>query len=175
MNLSTSVQLAQLEINADGNLQPIGFAPRSGRTQFSMEAHSEQKLQLFSKPQMRVGDGISLYSYRRSTSVTRKKGNLNNSHNLLKQEPFDPSERQRRVLGKSLSVMRRRVIGTRSVGNDSQRVDGRMASVVVPLDVLYVHGGAHSLDLEQVLRIVEQIRVLSDQCLVAFEVDSIDL
>ena len=59
--------------------------------------------------------------------------------------------------------------------NDPKRVYGRMASVVMPLDVRHVDRAAHSRNLVDVFRVIEQVRVLAQQFLVAFEMNCIDL
>lgn len=56
--------------------------------------------------------------------------------------------------------MRRRVVYTWAIGNDPNGVDSWMASIVMPLDVLHVHRGTHSMELENVFCVIEQIRVL---------------
>lgn len=71
--------------------------------------------------------------------------------------------------------MRRRVINVWSTRDDPKRVNRRVASVVMLLDVIHVHCAIHTGDLEYVLRVVEQIRILPQELLVALEVDRINL
>lgn len=59
--------------------------------------------------------------------------------------------------------------------DDPERIDGRMAAVIMPLDVLHVDRAAHARDLVDLLGVIEDIWVLSQQLLVAFEVDGINL
>lgn len=59
-----------------------------------------------------------------------------------------------------MSVMRRRVVDLWSVRDDSKRINRRMASVIMLLDMDHVHRATHTRDLEYVFRVVEQIRIL---------------
>lgn len=63
----------------------------------------------------------------------------------------------------------------RADGDDAKWIDGRMASIVVALDVIHVHCAAHAWDLENVFAVIQQIRVFPYQFLVAFEVNRINL
>lgn len=74
-----------------------------------------------------------------------------------------------------MSIMRRSVIDVWSMRDDPERVNRRVASIVMLLDVIHVHCATHSGDLENVFRVVEQIRILPYEFLVAFEVDRINL
>lgn len=79
------------------------------------------------------------------------------------------------LTGKPASVMRRRVVDTRAQRDDPIRIDRRVASIIVPLYVLHVHGAAHTRDLINVLRIIKQIWVFSQHFLVALKVNHINL
>jgi len=74
-----------------------------------------------------------------------------------------------------VSIMRRSVIDVWSMRDDPKRVDRRVASIVMLLDVIHVNRATHTGDLENVFRVVEQIRILPYEFLVAFEVDCINL
>lgn len=74
-----------------------------------------------------------------------------------------------------MSIMRRSVIDVWSMRDDPERVNRRVASIVMLLDVIHVHRATHSGDLENVFRVVEQIWILPYEFLVAFEVDRINL
>lgn len=74
-----------------------------------------------------------------------------------------------------MSIMRRSVIDVWSMRDDPKRVDRRVASIVMLLDVIHVNRATHTGDLENVFRVVEQIRILPYEFLVAFEVDCINL
>lgn len=71
--------------------------------------------------------------------------------------------------------MRSRVVNVRANRNNSQWIHGRMASIIMPLNVFHVHSAAHPGDLENVFGVIEQIGVLSDQLLVALEMNCINL
>ena len=50
-----------------------------------------------------------------------------------------------------------------------------MTPVVVLPDVLHIHRAAHARGLIDILDVVEQVQVLSEELLVAFEVNGVDL
>ena len=60
-------------------------------------------------------------------------------------------------------------------GDDAEGVDGRMAPVVMVLDMVHVDGATNGGVLEQILRVVEEVWVLADELLVGLEVDDVDL
>lgn len=74
-----------------------------------------------------------------------------------------------------MSIMRRGVIDIWSMGDDPKRVDRRVASIVMLLDVIHVHGATHTAYLKYVFRVVEQIRILPQEFLVALEVNRVNL
>lgn len=57
--------------------------------------------------------------------------------------------------------MRGGVVDIWAARNYPERIDRRMASIVVPFDVIHLDCAAHSRNLENVFGVVEQIRVLS--------------
>lgn len=71
--------------------------------------------------------------------------------------------------------MRRRVVNVRANRNNPQWIHGRTASIIMPFDVFHAHSAAHPWNLKNVFRVIEQILVLSDQLLVALEVNRINL
>ena len=74
---------------------------------------------------------------------------------------------------KSVTVMRCRVVDLLAHGHNSIRIDRRMAPVVMVLDVPHVHRLTNAWDLVQILSIIEQIRILPNELLVALEVHQI--
>lgn len=71
--------------------------------------------------------------------------------------------------------MGRREVNIRAMRNDSIWINGRVTSIIVLLDVIHVHCAAHARNLEDLFCVIEQVWVLSQQFLVAFEVNSIYL
>lgn len=71
--------------------------------------------------------------------------------------------------------MGRRIINVWSKRNDSIWIDGRVTSIIMALDMLHIDSASHARDLIYVFGIIEQIRILSKQFLVALEVNSINL
>lgn len=71
--------------------------------------------------------------------------------------------------------MRGRIICIRTKRNDSKRINKRMASVVVVLDMFHDHGATHARDLKNIFSVIKQIRVFPDKLLVALEMNSINL
>ena len=59
-----------------------------------------------------------------------------------------------------MSIMRRGVIDVWTMRDDPKRVNRRVASIVMLLDVIHVHGATHTRDLKYIFRVVEQIRIL---------------
>lgn len=49
----------------------------------------------------------------------------------------------------------------RTLGNDTKWIDGRMASIVMLLDMFHVHCTAHPSNLENILCVIEKIRVFA--------------
>jgi len=78
-------------------------------------------------------------------------------------------------LGESVAVVLRGVVNCLPHGHDAEGVDGRMAPIVVVLDMVHVDSAADAGVLKQVFRVVEQIGILTDEPLVGLEVDKIDL
>lgn len=76
---------------------------------------------------------------------------------------------------KPLPVLWSIVVDVGASGDNPVGVYGRMASVVVLPDVLHVDSAADARDLVDVLGVVEQVWVFSQELLVAFEVNGIDL
>lgn len=70
--------------------------------------------------------------------------------------------------------MRRRVVDRRSHGHDTARVEGTMTAVIVPLDVLEVHGPGDAGHLIEAARVGPQVRVVDDAPDVALEMTEID-
>lgn len=71
--------------------------------------------------------------------------------------------------------MRSCIVYIWTTGNNSKWIDGRVASIVMLLDMLHMDSATHSRDLIYVFSIVEQIWVLAKELLVALEVNSINL
>ena len=55
------------------------------------------------------------------------------------------------------------------------RIDRRVASIVMLLDMFHIYSAAHTWDLENVFRVIEQIHVLAKKFLVALEMNCINL
>lgn len=81
------------------------------------------------------------------------------------------------LLGRELlfPVVRGREVGVGADGHDPELVDGRVAPIVVLLDVVHVDRVPDGLHLEQLLGVVEDVGVLADALLVALEVHHIHL
>lgn len=71
--------------------------------------------------------------------------------------------------------MRRRVINIGAKRNDSKRIDSRMASIIMLLYMFHMNRAAYPFGLVYVFGVIEQIWILSQQFLVAFEVNCINL
>lgn len=71
--------------------------------------------------------------------------------------------------------MRGRVVNTWANRNYAKWIDSSTISIVIPLDEFHVDCTTDARDLENVLDVIEQIRVLTYQFLVTLEVDSINL
>lgn len=54
-----------------------------------------------------------------------------------------------------------RVVNIGTLRNDPEWIDGRMAAVVMVLDVLHVDSAANSGDLENVLGVVEDVGIFA--------------
>lgn len=54
-----------------------------------------------------------------------------------------------------------RVVDIRTLRNNPERIDGRMAAVVMVFDVLHVDCTANSGDLENVLGVVEDVGIFA--------------
>lgn len=65
------------------------------------------------------------------------------------------------LLREPVSVVWSRVVDIRTLRNNPERIDARVAAVVMPLDVLHVHRAANSGDLEDILGVVEEIGVFT--------------
>lgn len=59
-----------------------------------------------------------------------------------------------------VSIMRGRIINVGANRNDPIGIDRRMASVVMPLDVLHIDCARHAWDLIYVFGVIEQIGIL---------------
>lgn len=59
--------------------------------------------------------------------------------------------------------------------DNAEGVDGRMAAVVMLLDMVHVDSATDAGVLEQIFRVVEQVGILADELLVSLEVDDVDL
>lgn len=57
--------------------------------------------------------------------------------------------------------MRGRIIDIRAKRDDPIWIDRRMASIVMPLDVLHIHSARHAGNLIYVFGVVEQIWIFS--------------
>lgn len=71
--------------------------------------------------------------------------------------------------------MRRRVINIGAKRNDSKWIDCRMASIIMLLDMFHMNRATYSFSLVYIFGVIEQIWILSQQFLVAFEVNCINL
>lgn len=71
--------------------------------------------------------------------------------------------------------MRSRKIDVRTKRNDPKGINGGMAAIIMPLDVFHVDRTTHARNLEYVFGVIEQVRELTEQFLVALEVNSINL
>lgn len=68
-----------------------------------------------------------------------------------------------------------RVVYIWALRDDPKRIDRRVASIVMLLDMFHVYSAAHTWDLENFFRVIEQIWVLAEKFLVAFEMNRINL
>ena len=71
--------------------------------------------------------------------------------------------------------MGRSIVNIRSSRDDPKWIDGGVTPIVMFLDVFHVYCTAHSRDLEDVFRVIEEIRVFAQQLPIALEVNRIDL
>lgn len=71
--------------------------------------------------------------------------------------------------------MRSRVVYSLSHSDDSMRVDGRMTAIIVLLDVFHVHCLGNSGKLVNILGVVEEVGILSNEFLVSLKVDHVHL
>ena len=70
--------------------------------------------------------------------------------------------------------MRRGKIELRSERHDAAGIDLFVAAVIVPLDVIHVHGLGHARHLVEITEIVREVRIVGDPAQVAFEMADID-
>lgn len=80
-----------------------------------------------------------------------------------------------RFLRETVSVVRCGVVNLLPHRNDTEWVDGRMTPIIMVLDMVHIDSSSDAGNLEQILRVVEQVGVLTDELLVGFEVDDVDL
>ena len=64
------------------------------------------------------------------------------------------------------------MVGTE--GNDTSRIDVVMGDVVMPLDMVEVHGVGDAVGLIEVFEVAEEVGVVDDPSDVAFEMTVID-
>lgn len=74
-----------------------------------------------------------------------------------------------------MCVMGSRVVNIWALRDDPIRIDRRVASIVMLLDMFHVYSAAHTWHLENVFSVIEQIRVLAKKFLVALEMNCINL
>ena len=64
------------------------------------------------------------------------------------------------------------MVGTE--GDDASRIDVVMGDVVVPFDVVEVHGVGNAVDLIEIFEVAEEVGVVDDPPDVAFEMTVVD-
>src|SRR5262249_47301716 len=92
-------------------------------------------------------------------SASRGRTASTNDHTLI----LDPA-----------AVMRRRKIELRPQRHDAGRVHVALAAVIVPLDVVHVHGRRDASLLIKVAQVIREIGIVDDTAQVAFEVAVVD-
>ena len=65
------------------------------------------------------------------------------------------------------------MVGTK--GDDPGRIDVVMGDVVVPLDVVKVHGVGDAVGLIEVFEVAEEVRIVDDSPNVALEMTMVDV
>ena len=79
------------------------------------------------------------------------------------------------LVGKPFSVMSSRIIDVGAKRNNPKGIDGRMASIIMPLDVFHVDCATHARNLEYVFGVIKQVWELTQQFLVTLEVNGVNL
>ena len=77
-------------------------------------------------------------------------------------------------LAEALAAMGGRQILVRTEGDDAGRIDVVVGDVVMPLDMVEVHGVGDAVGLVEVFEVAEQVRVVDDPADVALEMAVVD-
>src|SRR5262245_34777114 len=88
--------------------------------------------------------------------------------------PFRPMIDANALSAKPPAVVRRHEIERRAERHDAGRVHMAVAAVIVPLDVIHVHGRGDAGLLVEVAQVVAEIGIVDDAAQIAFEVAVID-
>ena len=77
-------------------------------------------------------------------------------------------------LAEAFPAMRGRQILVGTEGDDMGRIDVVVSDVVMPLDVVEVHGVGNAVGLIEVFEVAEEVRVVDDPPEIAFEMAVVD-